>query len=730
MINLQQIIELLRATKSTDEQFSAKCPAHNDTNPSLSIGKGQDGNVLLHCHAGCPFDKIKNAIHKKVLEQGLTLSEYAAMKMLPLDYLKNEWRLQDVTWQGRPALALPYIEDAAGSGIRRKIRFSKDSHDMCWDEGEGTIPYGLWRLDGDLDMLAITEGESDAQTLAFHDVPVLGISGANGWKPEFAEYPQVRNARKILLVPDRDNAGNEFVRKVARDFPNKNLVVIPLPTKDVSELHLDHPTDFDLEWQCAQSIAKTPNDYLGGQENNAPSKPQCLPFTDLGNAERFVREHGEDVRYCAEIKKWFIWNGKLWDRDSSGEIYRRAKKTVREMLVEAAHIESEEVRKALVKHERRSESENRIKAMVNVAQSESGIPIRLTDFDANPMLFNVQNGTIDLRKGELRKHRREDLISKISPVTFNPLASAPLWGSFIKRITNGSAGLAEYLARTVGYSLTGETIEHALFLLYGTGANGKSTFLEALRYVMGDYATTADFGAFLTSKGQGIRNDIARLKGARFVTATESEAGKRMAESLVKQLTGGDQVSARFLYGEFFEFHPAFKLFLGTNHRPKVIGSDEGIWRRIRLIPFTVTIPLSERDKKLTAKLKSEAQGILNWAIAGLRDWFDGGLKDPAEVLAATSEYRQREDAIAHFLESCCTLQSDAGAGSEALYKQYCNWAAANNEYLLNSRDFSKTLEEKGFVKKHTAQGTKWFGIAVNADRSAPASPNGERLPF
>ncbi|MBZ5659879.1 MAG: DUF5906 domain-containing protein [Acidobacteriia bacterium] len=730
MISFEQTIELLRASKSSDEQFSARCPAHNDTNPSLSIGKGEDGKVLLHCHAGCPFEKIKDAIHKRVLEQGLTLSEYAAMKRLPLEYLKTEWRLEDIRWKGRPAVALPYIEGGCGGTIRRKIRLSKDSHDMFWEDGAGTIPYGVWRLDGDLDVLAITEGESDAQTLAFHDIPVLGISGANGWKPEFAEYRQVKNARKILLVPDRDNAGNEFVRKVARDIPNENLFVVPLPTKDVSELHLEHPTDFDLEWQCALSFAKAPNDYLGGQENDAPGNPEHLPFTDLGNAERFVREHGEDVRYCAEIKKWFIWNGKLWEKDSSGEIYRRAKKTVRGMLIEAAHIDSEEIRKALVKHERRSESENRIKAMVNVAQSESGIPIRLTDFDADPMLFNVQNGTIDLRKGELRKHRREDLISKISPVTYNHLASAPFWGSFIKRTTNGSEGLAEYLARTVGYSLTGETSEHALFLLYGTGANGKSTFLEALRYVMGDYATTADFGAFLTSKGQGIRNDIARLKGARFVTATESEAGKRMAESLVKQLTGGDQVSARFLYGEFFEFQPAFKLFLGTNHRPKVIGSDEGIWRRIRLIPFTVTIPASERDRNLTVKLKLEAEGILNWAIAGLRDWFDGGLKDPDEVLAATKEYRQREDAIAHFLETCCTVQSDVRVGSEALYKQYCNWAATNNEYLLNSRDFSKTLEEKGFVKKHTAQGTTWFGIEVNADRGSPAHPKDDELPF
>jgi putative DNA primase/helicase len=342
MISFQQAIKLLHATKSTDEQFSARCPAHDDTHPSLSIGKSEDGKVLLHCHAGCPFETIKNALHKMVLEQGLTLSEYAAMKMLPLDYLQNEWRLEDITWQGRPALALPYIGAATGA-----------THDTIWDEGTGTIPYGLWRLDNDLDILAITEGESDAQTVAFHGIPVLGISGAQGWKSEFAEYPQVKNARRILLVPDRDNAGNEFVRKVARDFANRNISVVLLPTKDVSELHLEHPDDFDLEWQCALSLAKAPNDYLTGQEIDAPSKPECRPFTDLGNAERFVLEHGEHVRFCAEIKKWFIWNGKLWEKDSSGEILRRAKKTVRGMLIEAAQIESEEIRNALVKHERR-----------------------------------------------------------------------------------------------------------------------------------------------------------------------------------------------------------------------------------------------------------------------------------------------------------------------------------------------------------------------------------------
>lgn len=317
MISFEQTIELLDANESTDEQFYALCPAHDDTNPSLSIGKGKDGKVLLHCHAGCPFDKIKDAIHKMVLDQGLTLAEYAAVKGLPLDYLRTEWRLEDIKWQGRHALALPYLESTRGGVARRKIRQSQDSHDMFWQEGAGTIPYGLWRLDADLDVLAIAEGESDAQTLAFHGIPALGISGAKGWKPNFAEYQQVKNAKKILLVPDRDEAGKEFVRKIAQDIPREKLFVVPLPAKDVSQLHLEHPLDFDAEWLCALSLAKAPHDYLAEQEDEAPSKCECRPFTDLGNAERFVREHGENVRYCSEIKKWLIWNGKLWEKDSS-----------------------------------------------------------------------------------------------------------------------------------------------------------------------------------------------------------------------------------------------------------------------------------------------------------------------------------------------------------------------------------------------------------------------------
>ena len=327
----------------------------------------------------------------------------------------------------------------------------------------------------------------------------------------------------------------------------------------------------------------------GTEEKDEPVTPAIegeIYLTDLGNAKRFVKRYGNDIRYCNHTKKWYVWTGRRWAIDDKGAVTKKAKRVVQSILAEAAEIEDEETRKAYVQHERRSEAKNRLDAMVGLAQSEGDVPVRLDEFDPNPMLLNTVGGTIGLETVNLDIHRRRDMATKISPVKYDPDAKWPTWERFLNQVTAGDKELQGYLQRCVGYSLTGETSEHALFLLYGKGANGKSTFLEVVRHVLGDYAQTADFASFMISKNQTIRNDIAKLNGARLVTATESESGKRMSETVVKQLTGGDTVSARFLYSESFEFVPQFKLWLATNHKPKIVGADDGIWRRIRLIPF------------------------------------------------------------------------------------------------------------------------------------------------
>jgi len=443
-----------------------------------------------------------------------------------------------------------------------------------------------------------------------------------------------------------------------------------------------------------------------------------IHLTDLGNAKRLVKTCGNDIRYCFHTKKWYVWSGRRWAVDDKGIIYLKAKRVVQSILAEAAEIEDEEDRKAFVKHERASESDNRIKAMINLAQSEGEIPVRLKDFDANPNLLNTVSGTIDLSTGKVGSHRRSDLVTKMSLVTYDAAAKCPTWERFLNQVTDGNKALQSYLQRGVGYSLTGETSEDALFLLYGKGANGKTTFLEVVRHILGDYAQTADFASFMVSKNQTIRNDIAKLNGARFVTATESESGKRMSEAVVKQLTGGDTVSARFLYSESFEFVPQFKLWLGTNHKPKIVGADDGIWRRIRLIPFIVQIPKEQQDKDLPKKLKAEASGILNWALEGLRQWQKMGLAEPDTVTEATSEYRADQDVLQHFIDARCKMGVGERVKGSSLYATYKLWADIAGEFIMSERDFGNAMSDRGYSRYRTSNERGWEGIALTTEET------------
>jgi putative DNA primase/helicase len=411
--------------------------------------------------------------------------------------------------------------------------------------------------------------------------------------------------------------------------------------------------------------------------------------TDLGNARRLVKAEGMNIRYCYKNKSWYLWDGEIWAKDETGGIQRLAKKTVKGILNEALDLD-EEQSKILVAHEHGSESEARLNSMVSLARSEEGVPIRLVDLDCNPMLFNCKNGTIDLNTGQVREHRRDDLISKLSSVEYDPVAQCSTWLKFLDTITEGNEELSNYLQRCVGYSMTGVTCEDALFLLYGTGSNGK-------RFVFGDYSEVADFGSLVVSNNHSIRNDLAKLNGARFVTASESNSGKRLDEEVIKKLTGGDMITARYLYSDHFNFTPQFKLWLGTNHKPIIRGQDNGIWRRIRLIPFTVSIPTDEVDLHLTDKLKLEAPGILKWALKGLADWQEDGLREPSVVYNATQEYRSEQDVLAHFLNTRCILEKDAKSKARDLYMLYKGWAEATGEHVMNERAFSNALKERGF---------------------------------
>jgi putative DNA primase/helicase len=358
--------------------------------------------------------------------------------------------------------------------------------------------------------------------------------------------------------------------------------------------------------------------------------------------------------------------------------------------------------------------------MVELAKSEPGVPVTPERLDADPWVLNVCNGTLDLRTGHLRPHARADLLTKLAPVTYDPGALCPTWEAFLSRILAGDVALIRFVQKVIGYSLTGSTQEQCLFILYGAGANGKSTLIQTISALLGDYARQTPTESLLVQRGDGVRNDLARLQGARFVSAVEVEGGRRLAEALVKQLTGGDTITARFLYGEHFEFQPMFKLWLAVNHKPVVQGTDHAIWRRLRLIPFTVTIPAAEQDKRLTEKLRAELPGILRWAVEGCLAWQQEGLAPPTAVKRATGDYRAEMDVIAAFIRDCCVVEPQRQVSTSELYAEYRGWCEQMGESAVTQKAFGTALRERGCTPGRTSGGRLWVGIALREEETEP----------
>jgi putative DNA primase/helicase len=444
------------------------------------------------------------------------------------------------------------------------------------------------------------------------------------------------------------------------------------------------------------------------------SRRAAIPRTDYGNAERLVVDHGGDLRFVGGRKgSWYFWDGQRWQRDDTDEVTRRTKSMVRAMLEEAARMPPGDARDALFKFAFASESATRIDAAIKLAASEPSIVARAEDFDADPFLFNLPNGTIDLRTGELREHRREDLLTKIAGVAYDPDAQRSRWLAFLEQALGGDADLIGFLQRAVGYSLTGDTSEQALFLLVGDGANGKTTFVETIAHVHGDYTVHADPATFMTRSGGGPRPDIARLRGRRLVVSSEVEADARFAEVLVKQMTGGEPLVARQLYREEVEFVPTFKVWIAANELPTIRSTGPAIWRRFRRVPFNHKV--QRPDKQLPAKLRAEAPGILAWAVEGCLRWQAEGLGVPDAVRVATEDYRASQDTVGAFLRDRCHLAEDAKTAPAALRDAYEGYARAEGIEAVPASAFRAAVEGHGIRQRRTARERWWAGVAVRS---------------
>ena len=439
--------------------------------------------------------------------------------------------------------------------------------------------------------------------------------------------------------------------------------------------------------------------------------------TDLGNSERLVARHGGDLRYCYDFGKWLVWDGVRWAVDRDGAALDKAKDTARKMLAEASALGDKEDSRKLAAWSFRSQARDRMAAMLYLAQPD--VSVRPEQLDTQPWLLNVANGTIDLRTGQLRPANRDHLLTKSAPIVYDPQATCPQWTEFLDRIFEGNTDLIRFIQKAAGYSLTGLDTEECFFVLHGVGQNGKSTFVETLSALLGtDYAQQATPDLLMQKKQDRHATELAVLRGARMVASVETGQGKRLNEALIKAMTGGDRIRANFMHQDTFEFRPEFKVWLSTNHKPVITGTDLGIWRRIRLVPFNYRIPDTEKDGGFKARLRDPAMlsGILNWAIKGALLWQQEGMKPPKAVLDATKSYQAEMDVLAAWISDCCVVGKVADAKASDLYASYTGWCEAQGERSESQRSFGLRLVERGFdQKKSTGGSRRWLGIGLLA---------------
>jgi putative DNA primase/helicase len=448
---------------------------------------------------------------------------------------------------------------------------------------------------------------------------------------------------------------------------------------------------------AAEGYGKQKEQARGGADEQGADP---IHLSDMGNAVRVVAKFGPALRYCYLWKKWLAWDQRHWSEDDTGRVERAAKNTVRNIYLEAGQCNDEKQRAALAKHAFKSEARDRVAAMIALAQSEPGIAILPDEMDKDPWLLNVANGTLDLQSGKLREFRRQDLITKLCPTPFDEDACCRLWLQTLQEIFQDDKEIIAYFKRLCGYALTGSTREQILPIFWGKGANGKTTIINAIMEVLGeDYAIKASRDLFMAKKADSHPAQIARLFGKRLVVVVESHQGARLDEGLVKELTGSDPLTARRMREDWWQFWPTHKCALVTNHRPHIRGSDDGIWRRPRLIPFTRQFKDDQDDKTLPDKLKAEYPGILAWMLAGCLDWLRHGIQTPAGVINATKIYREEEDLIGNFIAQRCIIGPGNEEESTALYQAFKHYCEANGEHCPSQMVFGNSLTERGFEK-------------------------------
>jgi putative DNA primase/helicase len=553
--------------------------------------------------------------------------------------------------------------------------------------------------------VVLVEGEKCAQALIDAGiVATTAMHGANAPVDKTDWSPLAGKA--VLIWPDRDKPGWEYATQAAQ----------AILSAGAKSCHVLYPPEEAAEgWDVADAIAEgfdvatflTHGPRLQMHDvtddvDPVVSSDESVWGTEDALALSFTRRYHRDWRYVAGWGKWLVWDGQRWRTEDTLAATDLIRSVCRQTAVRA---DNPKVAAKLA-------SAGTVGGVERLARADRRHAATTDEWDADPWLLNTPGGVVDLKTGRKRANERADRMTKITTAT--PDGDCPTWRQFIDEVTGGDKELQSYLQRMVGYCLTGVTSAHALFFLYGTGANGKSVFANVISTILGDYATAASMDTFVETRGDRHPTDLAGLRGARFVTAIETEQGRRLNESKVKAITGGDKISARFMHKDFFEYTPQFKPVIVGNHKPAIRNIDEAMKRRMHMIPFTVTIPPEKRDGRLTEKLLAERDGILAWAVAGCLAWQREGLNPPACVRAATEEYFEAEDALGRWLDERCVREINAKSLTAELFNDWKLWAEAAGEFIGSQRRFSDLLITRGLDKWRNSAGVRGFqGIGL-----------------
>lgn len=695
------VARALNGRVTGNNEIRAPGPGHSDADDSMviTIDPSAPSGFLVHSHANDDPLKCKDYVRERL---GLASWQRGYSGKPGTDYIYRDEH-------GAPYMK---VTRSHGKDGKKFVQYRCENNDWLFGtKGIARVPYRLPELLArPTDPIYFVEGEKDADRLAAAGlVATTAPEGASAqWKPELTNWFK---GRDIYILPDNDQPGRAHGQKVARVLSpvarSIKIVELPgLPDKgDVSDW-------LDIRGDIAELIAICESTSPFPANDNIPQFDADFggPFlgllTESDVASRFGDLMVGKLRYCHSTGRWYFWNGYVWAKDDKQCALDRARQLAHK-LSEGADIKVQVILRKV----------SFARSIETFSRADQRLAVVASDWDRDPFKLGTPDGTVDLKTGDLLPADRADGITKSTAFVPATAPNCPTWIRFLQEATGDDAGLIRFLQQWCGYALTGDTSAHALVFVYGGGGNGKSVFLNTVSAIIGDYAVVAAMDTFTASKDSKHPTDLAMLRGARLVTASETEEGRAWAEARIKQLTGGDEISARFMRQDFFTFKPQFKLTVVGNHRPVLHNVDDAMRRRFNIIPF-VRKP-EKPDPELESKLLAEAPEILRWMIIGCLDWQANGFVRPEIVKQATEEYFDEQDLVAHWLDECCDVERGnqfKWETASALFTSWKRYAEAAGEHPGTAKSMASALATRGFDKKRITGGkTAYLGLRLKS---------------